>query len=317
MTHFALFGYGHIGQKHAQVLRAHPDVVLVAIADPTLPTVADCPVYATPLELLQAHPSVEVVVVATPNGLHATHALLALEHDKHVVIEKPMALTKSDGERILHKALQKNRQVFCVMQLRYSPVVQWLRQTVQSGALGKVFLAQVNCFWNRDQRYYTPGSWRGSATLDGGPLFTQFSHFIDFLYWTLGEIRPFHGVRRNFTHPELADLDDTGSFQFEFGEQGLGVFTYSTATWDKNFESSISLLGEKGSIKIGGQYLDQVLYAHLENPASPPPPAATGTVNLHGALLQNVLDVLHQQGETTTNALEGIKVVEIISDIQR
>ena len=315
MTIFALLGYGHIGQKHAQVLREHPDAELVAIADPDLPPAYGCPVYAPPPELLRAHPSVEVVVVATPNGLHAQHALLALEHGKHVVIEKPMALTKADCEQILHTALQKNKQVFCVMQLRYSPVVQWLRETVRSGALGSVFLAQVNCFWNRDHRYYTPGSWRGSATLDGGPLFTQFSHFIDFLYLTLGHLHPLTVVRRNFTHPALPDLEDTGSFQFQFGEQGLGVFTYSTAVWDKNFESSITLLGEKGSVKIGGQYLDQLLYAHIEHPAGPVPPPASGPNALHQALLQNVLDVLHEQGEMTTNALEGMKVVEIISEI--
>lgn len=311
---FALFGYGHIGRKHAAIIRNHPEVTLVAVADPALPVVEDCPVYADPNDLLKAHPEVTVAVVATPNGLHAAHALLALEYGKHIVVEKPMALNKADCERILHQALQKNRQVFCVMQLRYSPVVQWLRNLIQGGALGRVFMVQVNCFWNRDDRYYTPGSWRGSHDMDGGPLYTQFSHFIDFLYWSLGELRPLSGIHRNFTHPALPDMADTGSFHFEFGNGGLGVFTYSTSSWDKNFESSISLLGEKGSVKIGGQYLDQVQYAHLAQ-AYPEPSPALPPNSLHDAVLQNVLDVLQGRGELSTNALEGMKVVEFIEKI--
>jgi hypothetical protein len=128
-------------------------------------------------------PEIDIVCICTPNGLHAEHSLLALEYRKHVVCEKPLAITKADCEKIIYKALQVSRNVFGVMQNRYSPPSAWLKEVIEKKLLGDIYLVQLNCYWNRDDRYYKNDSWHGKNDLDGGTLFTQFSHFIDIMYY--------------------------------------------------------------------------------------------------------------------------------------
>lgn len=311
---FALFGFGHIGRRHAAALAGHPEAQLVAVADPTLPDTGGLPCYGEPEALLAAHPDVEVVIVATPNGLHEAQAVLALAAGKHVVIEKPMALSRAGCEHILDQALRQGRQVFCVMQNRFSPVVQSLRHLVQSGALGQIFTVNVGLYWNRDDRYYTPGSWHGSRALDGGPLFTQFAHYIDLLYHLFGRVEPTHATFRNFSHRHSTEFEDTGWVEFSLGQGAQGSLFYTTAVPQRNFESTITIVGEKGMVKVGGQYMDRLEY--LDGAEAPPVEAPAGP-SPHYQVLQNVLDVLNGQGSIHTNALEGLKVVEIIESMYK
>ena len=150
---FAVVGMGHIGKRHAEMVRRQPDCTFVAGCDirpaEVLGLQGDVPFYSDLSAMLAAHPDVDVVSICTPNGRHAEQALEVLEAGHHVIIEKPMALTRNDGERLLHKALEVGRQVFCVMQNRYSPPSIWLKGLVDSGKLGKIHMVQVNCFWNR------------------------------------------------------------------------------------------------------------------------------------------------------------------------
>ncbi len=195
---FAVVGCGHIGKRHAEMIQRHADAELLAVCDirSAQETGGDAfgvPFYNDVDVMLAEIPAIEVVNICTPNGLHATFSLKALEARKHVVCEKPMALTKASCEAVLYKALQVHRTVFGVMQNRYSPPSQWIKGVVDQGLLGEVFMVQVNCYWNRDHRYYKPGSWKGSADLDGGTLFTQFSHFVDILYWLFGDITDIQG----------------------------------------------------------------------------------------------------------------------------
>ena len=175
---FAVVGLGHIGKRHAEMVRRQPGCELIAGCDvrpkEELGIEEDFAFYSDITEMLAAHAEVDVVCICTPNGLHAAQAEMALVARHHVVIEKPMALNRAEGERVLHKALEVGRQVFCVMQNRYSPPSIWLKETVESGVLGKIQMVQINCFWNRDDRYYGKIPWKGTADLDGGTLFTQF-----------------------------------------------------------------------------------------------------------------------------------------------
>jgi predicted dehydrogenase len=221
------------------------------------------------------------------------------------------------------------------MQNRYSPPSQWLKSVITENRLGKIFLVQVNCFWNRDDRYYHPDEkqneknlpagrqgWKGKKSLDGGPLFTQFSHFIDMMYWLFGDVRNIQTHFANFNHQHSTEFfDDSGLVTFEFLNGGIGCFNYSNSVWDKNLESSITIIGEKGSIKVGGQYMDRIEYCHIENytmpelPASNPPNdygAYKGSAANHQYVIQNVIDTLTKKSTISTNALEGMKVVEII-----
>src|SRR5690606_18905762 len=132
--------------------------------------------YSSIDDLLKAHPEIEVVNVCTPNGLHAEHALKALAAGKNVVIEKPMALSKQDCEKIIYEALHQHKTVFCVMQNRYSPPSAWLKEVIENKTLGDIYMVQLNCYCTRDECYYKAGGWKGTQNLDGGKLFTQFSY---------------------------------------------------------------------------------------------------------------------------------------------
>jgi predicted dehydrogenase len=185
-------------------------------------------------------------------------------------------------------------------------------------------MVQVNCYWNRDDRYYKQGNWKGTADLDGGTLFTQFSHFIDIMYWVFGDITDIQARFDDFTHQHSTAFEDSGMVNFRFVNGGMGTLNYSTAVWDKNMESSITVIGSKGSVKVGGQYMNEVEYCHIDgyvmptlgpvNPANDYGPYKGSAAN-HHYIIENVIDTLMGRTSITTNALEGLKVVEIIERI--
>jgi predicted dehydrogenase len=248
----------------------------------------------------------------------------ALKANKHVVIEKPMALSKAECEQVVYNAMAHHKLVFCVMQNRYSPPSVWIKELLDSGKLGKIFMVQVNCYWNRDDRYYKAGNWKGLQVLDGGTLFTQFSHFIDIMYWLFGDITDIRAQFEDFTHKTNTEFEDSGMIQFRFLNGGLGCINYSTSVWDKNFESSITIIGENGTVKIGGQYMNEVEYCHIKDYTMPELPPANpandygpykGSAANHNFVIENVVDTINRNVAPTTNALEGLKVVEIIERI--
>lgn len=326
---FAVVGQGHIGKRHAEMVRRNPNCELIAVCD-VLPkdkiglTDLKEKYYSTIDELLEAHPEVEVVNVCTPNGLHAEHALKALEADKNVVVEKPMALTKADCEKLIYTALHHHKTVFCVMQNRYSPPSVWLKEVVENKIIGDVYMVQLNCYWNRDERYYKPGNWKGTEDLDGGTLFTQFSHWIDIMYWLFGDIKNIQAKFEDFNHKNSTAFEDSGFVSFDFVNGGMGCINYSTAVWDKNLESSLTIVGSKGSVKVGGQYMDQIEVCNIKDytmpdlaPTNPANDygAYKGSANNHNYVIENVIDTLKGKNKITTNALEGLKVVDIIERI--
>lgn len=326
---FAVIGQGHIGKRHAEMVRRNSEAELIAVCDTATKEqlgITDLKekFYSSAEALLAAHPEVEVVNICTPNGLHAQHSLLALDANKHVVCEKPMALTKADCEAMLFKSLQNHKTVFCVMQNRYSPPSVWLKKIVEEKIIGDVFMVQLNCYWNRDERYYKKGGWKGNQELDGGTLFTQFSHWIDLLYWIFGDMKDLQAKFNDFNHSNLTEFEDSGFVNFNFTNGGIGSINYSTAVWDTNLESSITIIGSKGSVKVGGQYMDKVEYCHINNYALPsldPTNAANdygsykGSANNHPQVISNVIDTLKGRTTITTNAMEGLKVVDIIERI--
>ena len=154
--------------------------------------------------------------ICTPNGQQAHRGIKAIEAGCHVVIEKPMALTAADAEKVVYAGLKYRKQVFCVMQNRYSPPSVWIKEMVESGRLGQLYMGQLNCYWNRDARYYKPESWHGTAALDGGKLFTQFSHFLDIMLWLFVDITDIPALFSDFTPAAMTDFDDSGMVSFLF-----------------------------------------------------------------------------------------------------
>lgn len=326
---FAINGCGHIGKRHAEMIKRNPEAELVAFSDIrpvhelNLPY-PEIPFYNGITELLSSGIDFDVLCICTPNGLHAEHTLKALDNKKHVVIEKPMALKVADCEKIIFRALQVSRHIFCVMQNRYSPPSLWIKDIVSNNVLGKIYLVQLNCYWNRDSRYYNGKNWKGTPDLDGGTLFTQFSHFIDIMYWLFGDITNIQGRFADFNHKNSTAFEDTGIVSFDFLSGGMGCINYSTAVYDSNLESSITIVGENGSVKIGGQYMNEVEHCHIKNYKMPELPPASpandygnykGSAANHHYIIENVIDTLKERTVITTNALEGLKVVDIIERI--
>lgn len=324
---FAIVGYGHIGKRHAAVIRATPNAELVAICDADVRVfadVTDARVVTSIESLLAQVPEIDVVNICSPNGLHAAHALAALQADKHVIIEKPMALHTTDCDAIIAAAKKHQKHVFCVMQNRFSPPSAWIKELIAANRLGSIFMVQVNCFWNRDERYYTGDTWHGTADMDGGTLFTQFSHFIDTMLWLFGDIQQIQAQFADFSHQQLTQFEDSGTVQFTFSSGAMGTLQYSTAVYNKNFESSIRIIAEKGTVCLGGQYMNEVTYCDIQDYTMPQlaPTAAPnhygpyiGSAANHHFIMQNVMDVFSGTAPIATTAEEGRLVVDVIERI--
>ena len=331
--HFAVIGCGHIGKRHAEMITRENGAKLVALCDIKPKEELGIEEHSTPFfndynELLKSDIPLDVINICTPNGLHAEIAISAIESGHHVVIEKPMALTVVDAEKVMFAGLKYRKQIFCVMQNRYSPPSVWIKEMITSERLGKIYMVQLNCYWNRDKRYYKAGGWHGTKDLDGGTLFTQFSHFVDIMYWLFGDITDIQARFADFNHTDLTDFEDTGIVSFRFAEGGgMGTLSYSTSVWDKNLESSMLIIAENGSVKIGGQYMDKVEYCHIKDydmpvlePTNPGNDygAYKGSAQNHHYVIRNVVNVLSSDNPSetiTTNVLEGMKVVDIIERI--
>jgi UDP-N-acetyl-2-amino-2-deoxyglucuronate dehydrogenase len=327
---FSIIGFGHIGRRHATIANEFPNCEVVAVVDTNLEAKnhelfpKQAQFFNSIEDFLSAKVECDVVNIATPNGYHCSYAIKALEAGYNVVIEKPMGLTKAECEAVIFKSLQMSKQVFVVKQNRYSPPSKWMKEVVSSGTLGDVLTVQVNCYWNRDDRYYKKGGWKGTLALDGGTLFTQFSHFIDIMYWVFGDIKNIKATFADFNHQNNTEFEDSGLVNFEFVNGGMGCINFSTSVWDTNMESSITVVGSKGSFKVGGQYMNLVEYCHIENyemPELPPTNAPNdygpfkGSAANHHYVIENVVNTLGGRDTITANALDGLKVVDIIERI--
>jgi len=326
---FAVIGCGHIGKRHIEMISRNSNCELVALVDIKPKEKLNIDQYQVPFfssieEFLQSDVQTDVVTISTPNGFHAKYAIQSLEEKNHVVIEKPMALCKADAEEVIFKALNVSKHVFTVMQNRYSPPSIWIKQLVDNGTLGEIYSVHINSFWNRDERYYTADSWHGDKKLDGGTLFTQFSHFIDIMYWLFGDITNIKSIMKDFRHQKMTDFEDTGVVNFEFVNGGIGNFNFSTALFNQNMESSMTIIAENGAVKIGGQYMNEVAYCHIKDyempvlePTNPGNDygAYKGSAQNHHFVIENVVDVLQGNKPIKTNALEGLKIVDIIERI--
>lgn len=328
---FAIVGAGHIGRRHAEVIYRNAESKLIAIIDidyskKYIAEQLDIPFFNSLESFLDSKLAVDVINIATPNFLHAPQAKLVLENNINVIIEKPMTLNVHDAQDLIQIAKDRKLKIFTVMQNRYSPPAKWLKDLVSNNILGEIYMLQMNCFWNRDERYYTKDSWHGKLATDGGVLFTQFSHFIDTLYWLLGDLEVVNARLFNFNHQHSTEFDDSGIALIQ-SKNGTQInINFSTSAYDQNMESSVTIIAEKGSVKVGGQYMNRVEYCHIKDyqlpPLEPTQPSNNygdyqGSAQNHEYVIQNVNDVLLRSAEIMTNGEDGLAVVKIIQDIYK
>jgi UDP-N-acetyl-2-amino-2-deoxyglucuronate dehydrogenase len=326
----AVVGVGHIGSQHAK--HANNLGNLVAVCDinkdkaEAVSEQYKCKPYFSIDELFVSEKVLDLVAVCTPNGLHAEHSIKALKAGCNVLCEKPMATTVHDCERMIHTAEETNRRLFIVKQNRFNPPVKALKKVIEDGKLGKIFNVQVNCFWNRNREYYIGSDWRGKLKMDGGTLFTQYSHFIDLLYWFVGDVEEVRAFTENYLHKDVVEFEDTGVVVLKFANGALGTINFTIDSFRKNMEGSITLFGEKGTVKVGGQYLNLLEYQSIDGyeikglePGNPPNIYGVhkGSMSNHDKVYQNVIDVLVQGRSITTDMLDGLKTVQIIEKIYK
>ena len=331
---FGVVGLGHIGTRHAKCIMNNRNSILSAVCDIKHKTTwktqhESIPYFSDFHDLIQQ--DLDVVNICTPNYLHASMALDALSQRKHVVIEKPIALCTEDAKKIIERSNKCSRLFFGVMQNRFSPTITWLKDVIDQSLLGSINMISVNCFWNRNRNYYLNSDWHGSKHKDGGPLFTQFSHFIDIINWIFGDFSNISASFSEFRKSDYVEFEDSGLIKFNLKNLKSnklidGTLNYSTAVWNKNFESSITILGEFGTIKIGGQYMDKISYCDIQNYVLPKLDLDVkcndygdyqGSASNHDKMIDHVAKTLLglNKDVTSLDFSDGIDVVNIIERI--
>lgn len=322
---FGLVGCGHIGLLHARMIRKFG--TLAAICDPDPGKIASFPdadkvrTYSTIEALLENESGLDVVAICSPNGYHAQHSMQVLQKGLHVICEKPMAIKTADCEAMRAASATYNRKLFIVKQNRFNPPVALLKQWIDTGRLGNIFSVQVNCFWNRNNAYYQ-NAWRGTKDLDGGTLFTQFSHFIDLLYWMFGDVEQVCAMMDNFNHAQQVMYEDTGVVSLKFSSGVLGSIHFNVNAFRQNMEGSVTVFAEKGTIKVGGRYLNKLEYIQAENiPEAEYLHLLEGEDSgakrneSHEAVYRALLGAIAEDRDISQSLLDALKTVEIIERI--
>jgi predicted dehydrogenase len=325
---FGIVGCGRIAQRHAKHINNTNGIKLTAVCD-IVPERAELlgDAYQAQafdsLEALLAGSDVDVLSICSPNGLHAQHSITGLQAGKHILCEKPMAISVYDCGEMIKTAEKANKRLFVIKQNRYNPPVEAVKEAIDQGRLGKINSVQLSCFWNRNEDYYK-NSWKGSRDLDGGTLYTQFSHFVDLLYYLVGDVKEAQAFGDNFCHQGITEFEDTGVVILRFHNNALGTINYTVNSYGGNMEGSLTIFGDKGTVKIGGQYLNELEYQNIEGLVIDNLPEGNtannygqykGSMSNHDKVYENVADVLLNGGQITTNMFEGLKTVEIIDKI--
>lgn len=324
---FAMVGCGRIAERHALHIKNYGQ--LVAVCDVVeakakqFSAQYQVPYFLSIELILASSDPIDVIVICTPNGLHAQHAIQSLQKGFHVLVEKPMAISAADCERMIAAGQKSGKQLFTVMQNRFNPPVQAVKNALDTGIFGKISSIQLTCFWNRNADYYV-NSWKGTKALDGGTLFTQFSHFIDLLYWFFGEVKSIQSVTKNAAHKGIIEFEDSGVVILEFESGIIGTINFSVNSFDKNREGSLTILGEKGVAKIGGEYLNTIEYSGFEkgglgnfsvSNSANDYGTYQGSMSNHDKVYENIIDTLQNNKPFYATPKEGLKTVEIIERI--
>jgi UDP-N-acetyl-2-amino-2-deoxyglucuronate dehydrogenase len=329
MIKFAIVGCGRIAQRHAEHISKRGQLVAVCdVVEDKAQQLANsygAKAYTSYADMLANETSIDVIAVCSPNGLHARHSIEGLKAGFHVLCEKPMGLSVKECGDMIQAAERANKRLFAIKQNRYNPPVAAVKEIIDTGKLGKVTSIQLSCFWNRNSDYYA-NSWKGTKDLDGGTLFTQFSHFIDLLYWLIGDVEEVAAYMGNFAHDGIIEFEDTGVVLLKFTNGAIGTVNYTVNSFDKNMEGSLTIFGEKGTVKIGGQYLNELEYQQIQDYRIENLPEGnkannygnyTGSMSNHDKVYDNLIDVLTHNAPITTSSYEGMKTVEIIEKIYR
>jgi UDP-N-acetyl-2-amino-2-deoxyglucuronate dehydrogenase len=320
MLHFAIIGCGRIAIRHAENIIRIGKLIAVCDIDKdkalSFASKFGSRAYTSLDELLTKEPDITVVCICTPNGYHAQHCIQSLESGRNVLCEKPLCLTTRDAQNIIEAEKKSRKKLFVVKSMRFNPLVKSLKEIINTGKLGKIYSFHLSCFWNRPKEYFN--GWHGKKTLDGGTLFTQFSHYIDAMLWLFGSIEKASGYIKNVAHDNAIEFEDTGVASLYFQKDILGSLHWSINTYLKNFEIALTVIAEKGTIALDGEFLNKIKYQHIESNKlleAVKDVSNRDSLSRHAEVYDELKLSLESEGHTIINSLDGLKTVEAIEMI--
>jgi UDP-N-acetyl-2-amino-2-deoxyglucuronate dehydrogenase len=321
----ALVGCGRISANHFDAIQKVDGVRLTAVADSdedrarTAGAAQRVPWYSSYAELLK-HADCDVVTICTPSGLHSSQGIAAARAGKHVITEKPMSITLEQADALVQACDDAGVRLFVVKQNRLNPSIQLLKRAVDKGRFGRIYLANTTVRWQRPQEYYDAASWRGTWEFDGGAFMNQASHYVDLIQWLVGPVESV--VAKTATQARRIEAEDSGVAVLKFRNGALGVIEVNVLTYPRNWEGSISIIGERGTAKIGGTAVNRVehwQFAEYDDDdkqieaASTNPPSVYGFG--HEGYYRNVLAALRGEAQPETDGRAGRKSLELILGI--
>jgi len=323
----AVVGCGRISKNHfASIQQLNTEYELVAICDINLDVLGEhkekykVPGYQSIDELLD-NEELDIVTLCTPSGLHASQAIKAARAKVNVMTEKPMATKWSDGLKMVRVCDEENVRLFVIKQNRRNSTLQLLKRATKEKRFGKIYMVHLNVFWTRPQEYYDRASWSGTWDMDGGAFMNQATHYVDLLHWVVGPIEKIHAMTS--TSRDI-DVEDTGVVNIKWRNGALGSMAVTMCTYPSNLEGSITILGEKGTVRIGGVAVNEIKEWNFEDERDYDEDidkANYQTSSVYGfghpPYFQNVADVLRGKAEPETDGREGLKSLELLTSIYR
>lgn len=318
---FALIGCGKIAPRHAEQMAKIGTIA--AVCDTVkekaehIAAIYRASPYYSITDLLLEEKDLDMISICTPNGLHAPHVKECLNMGNHVLCEKPLTICVKDATDLIDIARLNNRKLLVVKSTRYNANVIALKKMLDKCSLGHLFSFQLDCFWNRQPAYYQ-NTWRGTYSLDGGTLYTQFSHYIDVLCWYFGEAKSVSGIRKNFCHQ--IEIEDTGVAALEMKNGMIGGINWSVNAYKKNMEISLTVIAERGTIRLSGEYLNDISYQLVEddiedlNKHAAHNQTLQGSMSNHDKVYDNLLQAL-KENHFFPDASEDLKTVALIEQI--
>jgi predicted dehydrogenase len=328
---FAVVGCGHIGKRHVQVISADPTAQLVAVCDIDpekfkLPAIEEngTKTFGDYAEMLR-DTDCDIVCICTPHGLHAQMSMKAARAKCDILVEKPMGLTSVESKEMISVAKENGVHLYVVKQNRYNDPIKLTHQALQENRLGKIYMVQCNVMWNRNQEYYEQSPWRGKKASEGGALHTQVSHFLDLLVWWFGDINESKTIMDTLNHN--IEIEDAGVSALRFDSGVIGSLLWTTCVYNVNYEGSITIIGEKGTIKIGGKYLNEIEFWDVQSYHLPndlefndlPNEYGTyqGSSSNHDQLINHLVAEIIENRKGVVEGEEGLKSIEAIEKIYK
>lgn len=324
----AVVGCGRISKNHFEAIQANcNELELVSVCDiledRAIEAATKYSVHSyTSLEKMLSEEEIDLISICTPSGLHAEHGILAAKKGCHVITEKPMATSVEDAEKLISTCDLCNVRLFVVKQNRLNSTLQMVKRAIDKNRFGKIHMAIVNVFWTRPQSYYDESPWRGTWKYDGGAFMNQASHYVDMIEWLIGPVASV--MAYTATQARNIEAEDSGVAAVRFCNGAMGTINVNMLTYPKNYEGSITIMGETGTIKVGGIAVNKIEmwdFMNYDDDDKLVDNSAYNPPNVYGfghsGYYRNVINVLRNTAVPDTDGREGLKSLELISAIYK